>query len=79
MPLTQTQKELTMQTLLLIICLLLITTILAVFVLAYRTDKKLRHPEYYESFEQRLISAARKRVQDELRIDELEIERKAND
>ena len=68
-----------MQTLLLIICLLLITTILAVFVLAYRTDKRLRDPEYYKAFEQRLISAARKRVQDEVRIHELEIERKAND
>ena len=68
-----------MQTLLLIICLLLITAILAVFVLAYRTDKRLRNPEYYKEFEQRLISAARKRVQDEMRIHELEIERKAND
>ena len=37
------------------------------------------NPEYYEAFEQRLISAARKRVQDEMRIHELEIERKAND
>jgi hypothetical protein len=68
-----------MQTLLLIICLLLITTILAVFVFAYRNDKRLRNPEYYEAFEQRLISAARKRVQDEIRIHDLEIERKANE
>ena len=68
-----------MQTLLLIICLLLITTILAVFVFAYRNDKRLQNPEYYEAFEKRLISAARKRVQDEMRIHELEIERKAND
>ena len=42
-------------------------------------EDETRNPEYYEAFEQRLISAARKRVQDEMRIHELEIERKAND
>lgn len=64
-----------MNTLLILICLLLITAILAIFVLAYRTDRRLKDPEYYKAFEQRLISAARKRVEDEMRIHELEIER----
>ena len=56
-----------MQTLLLIICLLLITAIIAVFVLAYRTDKRLRDyddlvykPEY-EDFSWKSIERSQER------------------
>lgn len=68
-----------MNTLLILICLLLIAAILAIFVLAYRTDRRLKDPEYYKAFEQRLISAARKRVEDEMRIHELELKGAVND